>query len=286
MSKYSVDYLHNLIDNQIEESLHLDYKAAGAIAKQDNKTSEISKDVSAMANSDGGLLIYGIKEDKNLAKEIEPIKRRDFSKEWLEQVIQAKIQPRIDGIQIFPITIDKEGVVYVVEIPKSNTAHQAADKRYYKRFNFQSTAMNDYEIRDILNRVKNPQIEMEFKYNPIKGNLLVIAYNKGNVFAKYLNVKIRLPKKIVKSQDYKLINDETVEIFASNNVREMVNPYATVATYWPTRYEPLLPQARFELVKIGLNNYPFDYEYVLEWEIFCDNNNPVNGLIRLVDLLK
>ncbi|HEY1046681.1 MAG TPA: ATP-binding protein [Bacteroidia bacterium] len=285
MNQYNQAYLNNLIENLVEESLHLDYKASGALVNQDNKKAEISKDVSAMANSDGGIIIYGIKEDKNLAKEIDPIKRKEFSKEWLEQVIQSKIQPRIEGIHIFPISIDDERVVYVVEIPKSNTAHQAADYRYYKRYNFMSIAMYDYEIRDILNRAKNPQIELEFKYSGTKDELQIIAYNRGTVYAKYLNVKIRIPKKIVKSPVHKQINHDTVEILANNAIREMVNPYATVATYWPTRYEPILPQTRFELTKISLHNYPFDYENILEWDIFCDNANPVSGSIRLADLL-
>ncbi|WP_417558787.1 helix-turn-helix domain-containing protein [Mesoflavibacter zeaxanthinifaciens] len=64
MTVYNIEYLNSLIENKVEENLNLDYKAAGALDKQNNKTSEISKDVSALANSDGGILIYGIIEDK------------------------------------------------------------------------------------------------------------------------------------------------------------------------------------------------------------------------------
>lgn len=286
MSKFNIEYLQTLIKNQIEESLHLEYKASGSLSVQDNKKSEISKDVSAMANSDGGVLIYGIKEDKNLAMEIEPINRKDFSKEWLEQVIQAKIQPRINGIQIFPISIENEGVVYVIEIPKSNTAHQAADYRYYKRHNFMSVAMNDYEIRDILNRTKNPEIELEFKYIRENEELQITAYNRGSVYAKYLNVKVRLPKKIVNSSSYTPINRVTAEFQLSNRIKEMVNRSAAMATFWPSRYEPILPKTKLKLTKIKLQNFPFDYENILEWDIFCDNANLSSGSIRLNDLLK
>ena len=40
------------------------------------------------------------------------------------------------------------------------TPHQAQDKRYYKRYNFQSAPMDDYEIKDILNRVKYPDLHL------------------------------------------------------------------------------------------------------------------------------
>ena len=57
---WSLTTLQNLIDNKIEENLNLDYKACGSIERSENKTNEISKDVSAFANSDGGIIIYGI----------------------------------------------------------------------------------------------------------------------------------------------------------------------------------------------------------------------------------
>ena len=34
---YSLDDIHDLISNEIEENIHLDYKASGALLKQDNK---------------------------------------------------------------------------------------------------------------------------------------------------------------------------------------------------------------------------------------------------------
>ena len=51
-------------------------------------------------------------------------------------------------------------VIYVVDIPQSNIAHQAFDKRYYKRFNFISTPMEDYEIRDINKGVINNSLDL------------------------------------------------------------------------------------------------------------------------------
>jgi len=43
----------SFIENKIEENLNLDYKASGSLQRNDKKTNEISKDVSAFANSDG-----------------------------------------------------------------------------------------------------------------------------------------------------------------------------------------------------------------------------------------
>ncbi len=156
-----------LIANQVEENIHLDYKGGDSLQKTDGKKKELSKDVSAFANSDGGTIIYGIKEfddvaRRHLPEKIDPIDRTNISKEWIEQVINSNIQPKVTGLLITPIQLvgSVNNVAYVVTIPKSNTAHQASDKKYYKRYNFESVAMEDYEIKDIINRQTNPVLHL------------------------------------------------------------------------------------------------------------------------------
>lgn len=100
--------------------------------RTDRKVNEISKDVSAMANSNGGKLIYGLTEEEHLPGKIDPIDREKYSKEWLEQIIQGNIRPKIEGLRIYPIEIDSDAkkVVYIIDIPQSTTAHQASDQKY------------------------------------------------------------------------------------------------------------------------------------------------------------
>jgi Predicted transcriptional regulator containing an HTH domain and an uncharacterized domain shared with the mammalian protein Schlafen len=91
----------------VEESLTLEYKAAPALQKTERAKAELTKDISAFANSAGGALIYGIGEDpksKHLPGPIDSISRRDFPKEWLEQIAN-NIRPRIEGLLIHPIPI-------------------------------------------------------------------------------------------------------------------------------------------------------------------------------------
>lgn len=206
---WTLEKIEQHIADGIEENLHLDYKGAGSISKTDSRKKEISKDVSAFANSDGGVVIYGVREfddaqRKHLPEKIEPIDGIEFSKEWLEQVINSSISPRINGIKITPIQIGKKEdnqIVYVVEIPKSNTAHQAKDKRYYKRYNFESIMMEDYEIKDIINRLSKTEVEIIFEFRPPKKLLQTPPYppifdvtiwihNSGNKVVKYLDCYI------------------------------------------------------------------------------------------------
>jgi hypothetical protein len=164
ITEYSIDDITALIANEAEESVHLDFKAAGSLSKKDErKKMEIAKDVSAFANSDGGIIVYGIEEQNHKAYAISYIDGNTYTKEWLEQVIQDNIQRKIEGLQIFPIR-DKGDIsktIYVVKIPRSsNTPHMSADKCYYKRNNFRSVKMEEYEVRDLFYREATPNLKI------------------------------------------------------------------------------------------------------------------------------
>lgn len=327
----SITDLQNLISNQVEENLHLDYKAADALMKTDGKKKEISKDVSAFANSDGGIIIYGIKEFSDLAKRhlpehIDPIDRINISKEWLEQVINSNISPRLDGLKILPISINTSSneVVYVVEIPKSNTAHQAADLRYYKRNNFESVPMYDFEVRDIMNRNKSPKIELSFEIEqhtfevksmfptiptfplhqhrqPEKefattNTLFVFGHNVGGIYANYVNCDLEIPASILHTKEYdhidKYVKDgiEYKKIFCDNTIREIKEVtnlmHNTYYKYWPSRYDPILPGTKARLEKIILKRNIELIEGTIFYSIYADNAEKITGQINLGDIEK
>ncbi|MBK8434708.1 MAG: ATP-binding protein [Chloroflexi bacterium] len=159
--------LQRYIDEAIEESLTLEYKSGEALSAANGRRGEIAKDVSAMANSAGGIIIYGIAE--HTERELQhrpagfaPVNRRECSKETLEQIISSNIQPRLSGIKIYPVPLfhNPLDVAYVVYIPQSDTVHQVTfNNKYYKRFNFEAVPMADYEVRDVLNRGTHPIVE-------------------------------------------------------------------------------------------------------------------------------
>lgn len=129
--------LNFLIQNEVQENIHLYYKDSRSISKKNRK--EIAKDVSAFANSDGGILIYGIREEGHLPVEIDHgVDHRIFTREWMEEVITSNIAPIIDDINIVQIPLSKSHSVYAIQIPKSYRApHQEQPtKRYYKRHKF------------------------------------------------------------------------------------------------------------------------------------------------------
>lgn len=163
--------LRSLVAHQVGESLTLDYKQSAALAQTDGKKNELSKDVSALANSAGGVLVYGISENGHVPVALDggsdPMV---ITKEWLEQVISSRIAPRIEGVRVRQVPLSgtaSERVAYVVVVPASARApHMAADHRYYKRFNFESAPMEDYEVRDVSRRFVAPNLRLGVELKP------------------------------------------------------------------------------------------------------------------------
>lgn len=178
--QWTEEDLIELVDLQIPESTHLDYKECRALTWTDNEgkkkvINSISKDVSSFANADGGTIVYGIIEkDKSNIPYPERIDvgydQESTSIEWLENVIDSNIQPRIKGIKINPVKLRSTNpgkVAYVVSIPKAmKEPYQAMDKRYYRRRNFKSEPMGHYEIMDIVGRGDAPEIEANIRIDP------------------------------------------------------------------------------------------------------------------------
>jgi hypothetical protein len=204
-NNWDIAHLNSMISSKIEESNSLDYKAAGAFFGEDKKKrdvrTEITKDISAMANSNGGTIIYGIAEcsdhaKRHLPERIDPISRAQFSKEWLEHII-SNIEPRIPSVKIIPVEIppNPDHVAYVVEIPKSTTAHQSMDLKYYRRYNFESVPMQDFEIRDVMNRQRFPTLSVSavLAFYGNGGALHVEIQNTSDVLARNFAVKINTP---------------------------------------------------------------------------------------------
>lgn len=296
--KWTENRIKNFISSEIEESLTLEYKAGEALGRSEYQKQEITKDVSAMANSAGGLLIYGIAEYNNpdkrhLPEKIMPVNRTDFPREWLEQVINS-IRPRIDGILIHSVNLNsgENEVVYIVEIPQSHTAHQAGNQRYYKRFNFQSVPMEDYEIRDVMFREQMPDVNIKFlieakdsfnengKLVGAEYNLIVQAKNNGSAFARYVACFVDVP---VKS----LVNIEN-----KRSIKDGGKYYRHRLTNLNQEYADEVFKANFPLLrsmtmswKIPLKeNFTNLQNWTIKWKVYADNALPKEGKIKFGEI--
>lgn len=290
--------LQNFITSESEESLTLEFKAAEALGKSEYQKHEITKDVSAMANSAGGLLVYGIGEHsqpdkRHLPERITPINRMELPREWLEQVINT-IRPRIDGILIHSISLEsgENDVVYVVEIPQSHTAHQAGNHKYYKRFNFQSVPMEDYEVRDVLYREQMPDVNIRFLIEAkdlseegenligTEYNLIVQAKNNGSAYARYVACFVDVPVKSLVSIENKMSIKDGGKYYRHRltNLNQEFADDVFKANF------PLLRSMMMSWKIPLLANYAELDNWTIKWKAYADNALPKEGRIRFGEI--
>ncbi|HBN09141.1 MAG TPA: hypothetical protein DD435_11015 [Cyanobacteria bacterium UBA8530] len=147
----------NFIEQKNEEAWNLDYKEY----RPEMRLEDIVKDVTAFANSGGGLIILGISEIQDPANHLKIFPGEitwclaSLSKEQLENKIQGNSEPRIH-VHIEPIRhpLSNGMAIYLIDIPQSEMPpHQfKKTKKYYKRFNFKSEEMEHWEIADLFQK--------------------------------------------------------------------------------------------------------------------------------------
>lgn len=129
--------LQALIDAQAPENLRLEYKLE-CYGGSDSEKRELLKDVSAMANSQGGHLVLGVREDSGVPVQIEGLEiNADSEILRMEQILRSAIDPPISNIRIKAISMKNGKCVLLLRIPKSwNPPHRVTAKnvnRFYIR---------------------------------------------------------------------------------------------------------------------------------------------------------
>lgn len=112
--------LNEWIASEVEESETLEFKRT-LPGRDDKGKHEFLKDVAAMANANGGTIVYGVADDDGTAGELAPITGVSADAEILRlgQSLDASIEPRLSGVRFSPIPITTGGFVLAVLVERS-----------------------------------------------------------------------------------------------------------------------------------------------------------------------
>ncbi len=299
--KWTIENLQELVNNQEEETNTLEFKDADALSNarlKPREKEELMKDISAMANSNGGTIIFGIQEtkDKDLrgkADKLTSITDPKLTKEWLEQIICSNITPKIKDIVITKLTAEDGSWFFILDIPKSNTAHQAPDKKYYKRYNFMASAMDDWELKDIINRQNRPEIEISLSVKPLVDilsrptntfDITIFLSNKGMIAANYINCFVEIQpelKPYIVTPQFS-VYDNKYQAYFENKAGNKLIPNTTM--FLPAPYEPLLPNVTKPIGTIRVYQRFFSVNSYIKCMVATETNFTVKDFL-IVDLL-
>ncbi|MEU0952523.1 ATP-binding protein [Streptomyces niveus] len=121
------DMVRQAAADNLEESDDLDWKRDLPVPPMHGQWNEFTKDVSAMANTRGGLLIYGVSNDhKIVGVDWEKADLRQYA-QW----VRNHVHPYLPDLAMFPLT-DGATTLLVVDVPASEVAphlvHGRSDK--------------------------------------------------------------------------------------------------------------------------------------------------------------
>lgn len=128
-------HLQVLVNDRVAESKTVEYKQAIKL-KDDEIKREFLSDVTALANTDGGDLIFGIKEAKGVASEL--VGLHDTTADDLigrmENLLRDSVEPRISGLSIQPVPLATGSFALVIRVPRSFAAPHMVNHSGVVRF--------------------------------------------------------------------------------------------------------------------------------------------------------
>lgn len=167
--------LENLVSRKQEEGLHLEFKQKENandpnLSPADKKS--FSEALSQFANSDGGVLVWGVATEHkdsiaiDKASRLVPIDQIEKFSSNLQSFMKDAVSPMVDGVlykTLFDPTAPTKGNV-IVQIPASDkTPHRAEwskTREYLKRNQQGKYKLEHFDLEDMFGRRQKPRLEL------------------------------------------------------------------------------------------------------------------------------
>lgn len=135
LSAVTLELLRSACAERWSESGTLEFKREPP-GMADKDKHELLKDVSALANFDGGDLVFGIEEKDGVAHALAPIRSElaDALERRLVQVLDAGLEPRVQGLRWHRVELENGGYVLVLRVPASFQGPHSIKVNHSRRF--------------------------------------------------------------------------------------------------------------------------------------------------------
>ena len=206
------------VSEHLAEDLYLDFKrksdpATGAPNDDDRRN--YAKALSGFANSDGGLIVWGVvaeKEDNrdpessDVARDVVPIFPLNTFVTSLNDITAYSTKPAVPGVQNLPVETEpgNDAGYVVTYVPAGlNPPYRAendCNNNYYRRSGSRFHPLEPYELRDIVFRFRYPKLDLHLYYSVGKIEHHVHEYalevsitNRGPTALKDYKIAIAVP---------------------------------------------------------------------------------------------
>jgi hypothetical protein len=197
----------NLITNKISEQKTLEFKRQLPEKNDETGKIKILQSIASFANTDGGIIIFGMKENEGEASEIVNIETStDDDASRLISMIKDRISPRINPPE-FRELIVKNKKIYIIYIHSSFTKPHYVNGNFvfYGRHNSGKYQLDIAEIRALFLKTKSVEEQFEnFRINRImklKSHSFPFKYYSNNFYVIHIaslnslneNIQLSMP---------------------------------------------------------------------------------------------
>lgn len=153
-------------------------RKSGTDFEKEDVRKTLSKAISALANSGGGHLLLGVKDDGEFDGVSKERKGRTTTKDWLEQIIPELVDPTLSNFRVHavedidPAELDESRTVIVIDVGDSDFApHQSRSHvNYFYRPGGRSEPAPHFYLDALRNRAERPVLKVELEsFRPILG---------------------------------------------------------------------------------------------------------------------
>jgi len=163
----SVADIEQFVQSKQEETLHLEFKSVtrSDLSSRDDKHN-LAAALSGFANSDGGLIVWGVDARKNddeldCAVALKEITGVAAFTSRLNELTGEAVLPRIDGVRHRPLARPNGNGFAVTLIPESDAGPHMAklgEDRYFKRSGTSFYRMEHFDVADMFGRRRRPKL--------------------------------------------------------------------------------------------------------------------------------
>jgi hypothetical protein len=292
--RIDLEEIERYISDGQEENLNLEFKTVvhpnyNQNNKEDDKKN-ISKTFSGFANSNGGIIIWGIKAKENASKQDiatdkKPINELTKFLNTINRLEGQAVTPVITGIMHKKIEISNDCGYIITYVPASDFAPHMANysgKHYYKRSGDSYYICEHYDIRDMFQRKHSAHLDLNIKNKKLSqrlGDILqyeitMSLMNIGRNFAKAPLIKVEINQPY-KFSDYGLDGNGNIGIFRTRAIPRTPQ----LSSYIGGQDIVIYPELDYEIDKIILEvnkdveNLP---KLIVKYMIVAENMEKTN----------
>ena len=178
----SANDIESLIQNEISEDKNLEFKQQGPDVNNETSKIKICQCISSFANTDGGIIIFGIKQNADgQAIEIVNIEKSfdEFSLQLLHMV-RDRITPKIQPPILREILVSEKRVILAEILPSYNKPHFVnGNFVFYGRNNSGKYQLDVHEIKSLFLTSKS----IEEQFEQFRVQRLMKIRSRNNFFA-------------------------------------------------------------------------------------------------------